>query len=151
PLAPVDLGATARQAAEFVGSRPEFARVRFRFDLPEGLPRVAGRPALLGQVFLNLVLNACEAQPDGGAVGVPARAAGAAVELWVADRGPGVAGEDVVKVFEPFYSTKGSTGLGLSTCYAIVEQHRGAIEMEPRPGGGTVFKVRIPAVAPETA
>ena len=145
PLAPVDLGATARQAAEFVRSRPEFARVRFEFDLPEGLPRVAGRQALLGQVFLNLVLNACEAQPDGGEVVVTGRAAGSAVEVEVADRGPGIGGEDAVKVFEPFYSTKGSTGLGLSTCYAIVEQHGGTIEMEPRQGGGSVFKVRIPA------
>jgi len=145
PLAPVDLGATARQAAEFVRSRREFARVRFDFDLPEGLPRVAGRQALLGQVFLNLVLNACEAQPDGGEVVVTGRAAGSAVEVEVADRGPGIGGDDAVKVFEPFYSTKGSTGLGLSTCYAIVEQHGGTIEMEPRRGGGTVFKVRIPA------
>jgi len=145
PLAPVDLGATARQAAEFVRSRPEFARVRFEFNLPEGLPRVAGRQALLGQVFLNLVLNACEAQPDGGEVVVTGRAAGSAVEVEVADRGPGIGGDDAVKVFEPFYSTKGSTGLGLSTCYAIVEQHGGTIEMEPRRGGGTVFKVRIPA------
>jgi signal transduction histidine kinase len=145
PLAPVDLGATARQAAEFVRSRREFARVRFDFDLPEGLPRVAGRQALLGQVFLNLVLNACEAQPQGGEVVVTGRAAGSAVEVEVADRGPGIGGDDAVKVFEPFYSTKGSTGLGLSTCYAIVEQHGGTIEMEPRQGGGTIFKVRIPA------
>ncbi|HET8947493.1 MAG TPA: ATP-binding protein [Candidatus Polarisedimenticolia bacterium] len=145
PLAQVDLGATARQAAEFVRSRPEFAAVRFQFDLPEGLPRVAGRQTLLGQVFLNLVLNACEAQPDGGEVLVSGRATGAGVEVQVADRGPGVKGDDAVKVFEPFYSTKGSTGLGLSTCYAIVEQHRGVIEMEPRPGGGTIFKVRLPA------
>jgi signal transduction histidine kinase len=151
PLAPLDLGAIARQAADFVRSRPEFAAVRFRFDLPEGLPRVAGRQALLGQVFLNLVLNACEAQRDGGEVEVSARAAGTAVEVEVADRGPGIGRDDAVKVFEPFYSTKGSTGLGLSTCYAIVEQHRGAIEMEPRRGGGTVFKVRLPAAGSESA
>jgi len=147
PLAPVDLAAAARQAAEFVRARPEFARVRFQFDLPEGLPQVAGRPALLGQVFLNLVINACEAQPEGGEVVVSARAAGGGVEVAIADRGPGVGGEDAVKLFEPFYSTKGSTGLGLSTCYAIVEQHRGTIEVEPRPGGGAIFKVRVPAAA----
>ena len=147
PLAPVDLAATARQAAEFVRSRPEFARIRFQFDLPEGLPRVDGRQALLGQVFLNLVINACEAQPEGGEVVVAARGDGGGVEVTIADRGPGVGAEDVVKMFEPFYSTKGSTGLGLSTCYAIVEQHRGTIEVEPRPGGGALFKVRLPALA----
>jgi signal transduction histidine kinase len=147
PLAPVDLAATARQAAEFVRSRPEFGRVRFQFDLPDGLPRVDGRQTLLGQVFLNLIINACEAQPEGGEVVVGARADGDGVEVTVADRGPGVAGDDLVKVFEPFYSTKGSTGLGLSTCYAIVEQHRGTIEAEPRPGGGALFKVRLPAPA----
>jgi signal transduction histidine kinase len=151
PLAPVDLGATARQAAEFVRSRPEFAQVRFEFDLPEGLPRVAGRQTLLGQVFLNLVLNACEAQPGGGEVVVTGRVTASAVEVEVADRGPGIGGDDAVKVFEPFYSTKGSTGLGLSTCYAIIEQHGGTIEMEPRQGGGTAFKVRIPAAVNESA
>jgi len=149
PLAPVDLAMTARQAAEFVRSRPEFARVRFEFDLPEGLPRVAGRQALLGQVFLNLVLNACEAQPEGGEVRLAARpAAAGGVEIEIADRGPGIGREEASRLFEPFYSTKGSTGLGLATCYAIVEQHRGAIEVEPRPGGGSIFRVRMPAAAP---
>jgi signal transduction histidine kinase len=151
PLAPVDLAATARQAAEFVRSRPEFARVRFQFDLPEGLPRVAGRQALLGQVFLNLVLNACEAQPEGGEVRLAARHAAGGVEIEIADRGPGIGREEASRVFEPFYSTKGSTGLGLSTCYAIVEQHRGAIEVEPRPGGGAIFRVRMPAATPGVA
>ena len=152
PLAPVDLGATARQAAEFVLSRPEFARVRFQFDLPAGLPQVAGRQALLGQVFLNLVLNACEAQPEGGEVRLAARAAaGGGVEIEIADRGPGIGKDDLPRVFEPFYSTKGSTGLGLSTCYAIVGQHRGTIEVEARPGGGAVFRVRLPGAAAATS
>jgi len=148
PMAPVDLGATARQAAEFVRSRPEFAQVRFQFDLPDGLPTVPGRQALLGQVFLNIVLNACEAQPDGGEVRLAARAvAGDGVEIEIADRGPGIGRDEAPRVFEPFYSTKGSTGLGLSTCYAIVEQHRGTIEVEPRPGGGALFRVRMPAAS----
>jgi signal transduction histidine kinase len=147
PLGEVDLAATLRQAAEFVRSRREFAPIRFDFDLQESLPHVQGRQTLLGQVFLNIVLNACEAQPQGGEVRLAAYAAEGAVVVTIADRGPGIAAAESGRVFEPFYSTKGSTGLGLSTCYAIVEQHGGAIEAAQQPGGGAVFTIRLPMTA----
>jgi signal transduction histidine kinase len=143
PMGEVDVAATLRQAAEFVRSRREFAKVSFDFDLP-ALPHVQGRQTLLGQLFLNIVLNACEAQPQGGEVRIAAHVAEDAVVVTIADRGPGIAAAESGRVFEPFYSTKGSTGLGLSTCYAIVEQHRGAIEAAPRAGGGAVFTIRLP-------
>lgn len=143
PMGEVDVAATLCQAAEFVRSRREFAKVSFDFDLP-ALPHVQGRQTLLGQLFLNIVLNACEAQPQGGEVRLAAHAAEDAVVVTIADRGPGIAAAESGRVFEPFYSTKGSTGLGLSTCYAIVEQHGGAIEAAPRAGGGAVFTIRLP-------
>lgn len=151
PMGEVDVAATLRQAAEFVRSRREFGQVRFDFDLPAALPHVQGRQTLLGQVFLNIVLNACEAQPQGGEVRLAAHAAEGAVVVTIADRGPGIAAAESGRVFEPFYSTKGSTGLGLSTCYAIVEQHGGAIEAAPRAGGGAVFTIRLPMTRAGTA
>ena len=54
---------------------------------------------------------------------------------------------DRERVFEPFFSTRDSTGLGLSVCHTIVRQHDGEISVLPRPGGGTVFRVRLPALA----
>jgi len=145
PVTAVDVGAAARETLAFVGARPEFTAIRFDVDIPEGLPPVSGRPVLLGQVLLNLVLNACEAQPRGGEVRVAAHAANGRVAIEIADRGPGVAEADAARIFEPFYSTKNSSGLGLSVCHAIVTQHGGTIAVEPRPGGGASFRIDLPA------
>jgi signal transduction histidine kinase len=71
------------------------------------------------------------------------------VVVRVADRGPGVPEADRTRIFEPFYTTKQSTGLGLSVCHAIVTQHRGALSVESRPGGGAVFVMRLPALSEE--
>ena len=145
PMAPVDLAAALRQAAEFVGSRPEFRQIRFAVELDPALPQVMGRQALLGQVFLNLVLNACEAQPRGGEVRIAGRPEGAAALIEIADRGPGVPVAHAARIFEPFFSTKQSTGLGLSICYAIVTQHQGELKVLERPGGGALFRISLPA------
>jgi len=106
-----------------------------------------GNQVLLGQVFLNLALNACEAQPHGGEVKVVvfAEEGGWAV-VEFADRGPGIAPGDAERIFEPFYSTKGSTGLGLSICHAIARQHGGSLSASDRPGGGASFVLRLPGL-----
>jgi two-component system sensor histidine kinase KdpD len=100
---------------------------------------------LVGQVVLNLLVNACEAQPQGGEVGVSARRNGTDVVLEIADRGPGIPAGDRERIFEPFYSTKSSTGLGLSICHAIVARHGGSLGVEERPGGGALFRMRLPS------
>jgi signal transduction histidine kinase len=144
PLVPLDLGEVLRQSASFVQTRPEFAGVRMDFQLPgEPLP-VRGSQAMLGQIFLNLLLNACEAQPQGGEVLLAARRENGRVVAEVADRGPGVPSDDAGRIFEPFYSTKHSTGLGLSICYAIARQHGADLSVAERPGGGAVFKLSFP-------
>jgi signal transduction histidine kinase len=61
------------------------------------------------------------------------------------DRGQGIAEADRQRVFEPFFSTKDSTGLGLSICHTIVGEHGGELAVEPRPGGGTTFTMRLAA------
>jgi two-component system sensor kinase FixL len=67
------------------------------------------------------------------------------VVVDVADRGPGVAEADRQRVFEPFFSTKDSTGLGLSVCHSIVREHGGELLVLPRPGGGAIFRMCLPA------
>ena len=151
PAVPLDIAAIVRQAAEFVSARPEFAAIRFDLHLPGGLPAIEGRATLLGQVFLNLVLNACEAQPQGGEVRIEARAATRGVAIDIADRGPGVPAAESGRIFEPFYSTKHSSGLGLSVCHAIVTQHRGTIAVFDRPGGGALFRIELPATPESSA
>ena len=149
PREVVDLHAPLRQAVEFVRGRGEFASVAWSVELAAGPARVEGSPVMLGQVFLNLLVNACEAQPGGGEVSVQSRrrpgdSGRAAIVVEIADRGPGVPAGDQRRVFEPFYSTKQSTGLGLSVCHSIVHQHGGELTVEDRPGGGATFLVRLP-------
>ena len=150
PMSPVDVAALLRQTAEFVGSRPEFRDIRFVLEIQDGLPSVPGRQALLGQVFLNLALNACEAQPRGGEVRIGARRSGSRLTVEIADRGPGVPASEAARIFEPFYTTKQSSGLGLSICYGIVTQHGGELGVAERPGGGALFRIDLPAAATET-
>ncbi len=144
PRTAVDLNRVIAESTEFVRSRPEFAGVRFESALADTPLTVEGNPIMLGQVVLNLIVNACEAQPGGGEVRVSSEAAQGSVRAEVADRGPGIAAADRERIFEPFFSTKNSTGLGLSICHSIVQQHGGRLEAQPRPGGGTVFKMTLP-------
>jgi two-component system C4-dicarboxylate transport sensor histidine kinase DctB len=142
----LDLNTVLREAGEFVRSRREFDAIAFSLEqVPEPL-LVRGSTVMLGQVALNLVLNACEAQPRGGEVVMRSRRDGTFAILEVADRGPGVAEADRSRVFEPFFSTKDSTGLGLSICHSIAREHGGELAVSPREGGGAVFCLRIPEV-----
>jgi signal transduction histidine kinase len=147
----LDLNPVLLQTVEFVRSRPEFRALRFDLDLDPGPLRVRGNPALLGQVLLNILVNACEAQPGGGEVRVASRKEDGRVVVECADRGPGVPSADSGRIFEPFYSTKNSTGLGLSICESIVTQHGGELGVEKRPGGGALFRMRFPAAEGENA
>ena len=141
PLAPVDLGEVLEQSLGFVRQRIEFANILFDLDLPAEALWVRGNPAMLGQVFLNLLLNACEAQPKGGEVRVALRREGSRGVVEIADRGPGVPPTASEKIFEPFYTTKNSTGLGLSICYAIAHRHDAELKVLDRQGGGAIFRL----------
>jgi signal transduction histidine kinase len=145
PRAPVDLNRVLSETVEFVGSRPEFSRVRFETALADKPVVVDGNAVMLGQLALNLIVNACEAQPQGGEVRVSSSREGARARAEVADRGPGIPDTERERIFEPFFSTKNSTGLGLSICHAIVRQHGGQVVAVPREAGGTVFRVELPA------
>jgi signal transduction histidine kinase len=145
PRSPVDVNAILEQTLDFVRTRREFSSIRFDFDRGEGPLTVVGSSTLLGQVFLNLILNGCEAQPGGGEIRLRTCREGGRVVAEIGDRGPGVPREESARIFEPFYSTKNSTGLGLSICYAIVSQHQGSLEVSSREGGGALFTLRLQA------
>jgi len=141
PRTPVHLGEILEQSLGFIRERPEFDNIRFDLDLPPEPLVVEGNAAMLGQVFLNLMLNACEAQPGGDEVQVAAAREKDGIIAEIADRGPGVPDAEAARVFEPFYTTKSSTGLGLSICYSIARQHGAELKMERRAGGGAIFKM----------
>jgi two-component system sensor histidine kinase HydH len=100
---------------------------------------------LMERVFYNLVLNAAQASPAGGAVTVKTRAAGGMAEVAVIDRGSGIAPENRANIFNPFFTTKlNGVGLGLAIVAKIVDEHGGKITVESEPGKGSVFHVLLP-------
>lgn len=148
PRERLGLAGPVAEAAAFL--QPRFPTVEIAVDPgPEELVVEANR-VTLGQLFLNLLLNACELQEDGGRVEVSlGRADGEAV-VRVADEGPGLPAEAADHLFEPFFSTRGSTGLGLAVCHGIVREHGGSLTARNRTdGNGAVFEVRLPLLPGE--
>lgn len=141
----LDLHEVIRDTSHLVESRKEFSHVGLELDFASGPLLVHGDPVMLGQVALNLLVNACEVQPEGGEVRVSTHRENGTVVAEFADRGRGVPEAERDRIFEPFFSTKSSTGLGLSICHGIVKQHRGELAVLSREGGGSVFRLALPS------
>jgi len=120
-----------------------------RITVEQKLDRTIGKRdldgGLLKQAFLNLVLNAIQAMPAGGRLTVRSDLRPGGIEVQIADTGAGITPENRKKLFSPFFTTKKEgTGLGLAITFRIIQNHRGAIDVESEPGKGTTFTVRIP-------
>jgi signal transduction histidine kinase len=120
------------------------------------VPPILARGNQIQQVLINLLVNARQAMPDGGQVLIkiePAATAGL-VELTIRDTGSGIPADQLPRIFDPFFTTKtgpdasgkGGTGLGLSACRTILEEHHGRIRVASTVGKGTAFILRFPAV-----
>jgi CheY-like chemotaxis protein len=124
-------------------------------ELEPQLRPVEADPSQVGQVLLNLAVNARDAMAGQGRLTIATHNDGEEVVLEVADTGVGIDEETRLRLFEPFFTTKdigSGTGLGLSTVYGIVTQTGGSIEVRSEPGLGATFSVRLPvthAVASE--
>lgn len=119
-------------------------------------PLVRGSESRLGQVFLNLIINAAQAVPEGAAerntIRVATRTTGQAVIVEVTDSGAGMSGDILRHLFTPFFTTKSpgeGMGLGLAIAYRIVTTMGGTIEVDSEPGRGTTFRVTLPAASAE--
>lgn len=145
---PMDLTEVVESTLSFLRGHPDCRGVALSARTPRSLDLV-GDPQTLGQLVLNLVLNACQAQPGGGEVEVRAERKGETVELEVLDRGSGFPPELEETLFEPFHSTRGSTGLGLAVCHGIVTDHGGRITVGKREGGGAAVRVALPPWPPQ--
>lgn len=116
----------------------------------EELPEVRCYPGQLNQVFLNLLMNACDVLEDGGRITIRAAPVANGVRLEFEDSGPGIPPEVQRRIFDPFFTTKEigkGTGLGLSLSHGIIERHGGRIHVESEPGHGTCFVIELPLVA----
>jgi Na+/proline symporter/signal transduction histidine kinase len=124
----------------------QFKKIEVNTDIRQTRP-VRIDPDQIQQVFLNLLLNARDAMPDGGRLDISVQENDGTVRMTFADTGAGIDIEAKDKIFDPFFTTKGpsgGTGLGLSICYSIVKDHGGTIEVESAKDRGTKFIITLP-------
>ncbi|HEX3764624.1 MAG TPA: ATP-binding protein [Kofleriaceae bacterium] len=148
-LGEVDLKQVIEQAIQIAG-----AELRHRAPIVRNYrtaPPITGSPTRLGQVFLNLIINAAQAIPEGQAtsnrIEVSIRDTPSATIIEVTDTGSGIAPEHLERIFDPFFTTKevgAGTGLGLSISREIVASHRGTLTARSKPGTGTTMTVTLP-------
>jgi len=145
-LVNADLTLTLDRAIEQVEREAKGAAIYKNYQ-PE-IPPFPFDAELMERVFYNLILNAVQASPKGGAVSVKTRAADEMVEIAVIDRGVGIQPQHRDSIFNPFFTTKPEgVGLGLAIVFKIVDEHGGKITVESEPGKGTVFHVLLPVPA----
>jgi two-component system NtrC family sensor kinase len=124
-----------------------FQNIKIKKKLDVDLAQIPIDSNKIKQVFLNLMLNAAEAMPDGGSLAIISRPSENRkyIEIEFTDTGLGIPEENINKLFDPFFTTKaGGTGLGLAVSYGIIEQHKGKIEVKSREGQGSTFIIRLP-------
>jgi len=148
----VNLVAIVRDTLNLIASQAAVQNVRITQDFPSPVVPVLGDTNLLQQVAMNLLLNALQAMPGGGQLAVSLQSEGEEVLMLVRDTGYGIAPEVIGKIFDPFFTTRSNvkgTGLGLAVSYAIVQQHRGRIEVASEKDEGSTFTVHLPFARPD--
>jgi len=143
----VNLNKVIQETLSLLEHQLQKSGIQVRSELEASLPPIHGNTGKLQQVFLNLFLNARDAMSGGGALEVRTWRDGAGVKVEVADSGHGIAPENLHRIYDPFFTTKGAhkgTGLGLSVTYGIIQEHGGSIEVTNRPDGGARFRLELP-------
>jgi two-component system NtrC family sensor kinase len=154
-LEPTNVNDVLLATIELVQTHLRHGQVTVITDLADELPEVTAHTDQIRQVFLNLLLNACDAMPNGGTLRITSREQQASpdqatgIVVQVADTGVGISAEHRKHLFEPFYTTKAQgTGLGLAISAHIITQHGGRIDVTSEVGVGTTFTVYLPLLAP---
>ncbi len=144
----LDINALIQTAVKLYPPQLRTANLQVQTNFANNLPRVLGDSNQLLQVCLHITNNALHAmEAKGGFLQVNTRLERNAVVIEFADNGPGI--DQPERVFDPFYTTRPvgqGTGLGLSVCYGIIQEHRGTISCKNRPDGGAVFQIELPVV-----
>jgi signal transduction histidine kinase len=137
---------------ELIETTLTIARSQFKYhadvvlDL-QAVPDILCDRGKIGQVLLNLIINASQAITERGQITVRSRLLDDRIEVDVADDGVGIAEDKIAKIFDPFYTTKPvgeGTGLGLAICFNIAQEHGGSIDVISEEGIGTTFTLKIP-------
>ena len=146
-FAAVDIHKVINETLSLLEHSFKTAQIQVASDLLAEAPMVTGNAGKLQQVFLNLFLNARDAMPEGGVLGIRTSIVEGRIEIVVTDSGVGISREHIKKIYDPFFTTKiagKGTGLGLSVSYGIVQEHGGSISVESSLGRGTSFRLDFP-------
>ena len=142
---PADMNALLRTVLRQLDARLLHRKVGVEMELPDRLPLVNVDPERFSQALLNVIVNAVDAMPNGGTLGVRTRATGDHVVIEIEDDGVGIDPDILARVFDPFVSSKpGGVGLGLVNAKAVVESHGGRIALTPRQPQGTRAMMTLP-------
>jgi signal transduction histidine kinase/FixJ family two-component response regulator len=141
----VDLAEMLQYILNLMSKQLSESNVKVVVDFLGTIPTVKAVGSQIQQVFINLILNAMDAMPEGGALNIAIRPHKDGVEIIFQDQGKGIALEKQSNIFEPFFSTKdGGTGLGLTVSYNIVTAHGGTLELLAEHGPGACFRIFLP-------
>ncbi len=142
-----DLNALLEKTINLVKNQVSFQNINITQKLAANLPQIQVDPGQIKQVFLNLLVNAAEAMPEGGELFVKSEyiSSDKTIRITFQDTGHGIPENQIHKLFDPFYTTKSSgTGLGLAVSYGILQQHQAKINIESTPGKGSAFILDFP-------
>ena len=141
---PLQLNDLVRDTVKLFEPQLAQARVEAHTALDSQLPVISADAEQIARVLRNLILNAVDAMPQGGALTITTAARNGAVRLEVADTGAGLTPEECERLFTPYYTTKThGTGLGLAIVQSVISDHRGRIAVASRPGKGTTFQIDL--------
>lgn len=146
--APVLLNSVVENVLLLTGKDLEHRKIRVERDLDASLPPVLASSEQIGEILLNLVMNARDAMPQGGALRIRTNSSDQCSRVQVSDTGSGIEPDALERIFEPFFTTKGEhgTGLGLSIAYSIVQDHGGYLKVQSVPAQGTTFTLGLPGM-----
>jgi two-component system, NtrC family, sensor kinase len=143
----LDLNDLIGESVSLLDHQMRQSHIQLEATLSPLIPAVYGNRGKLQQVFVNLFLNARDAMPSGGTLKIETSKNETMVVVDIADTGVGISPEDIKRIYDPFFTTKGTgkgTGLGLAVTYGIVQEHGGRIFVDSTPNTGTHFRLKLP-------
>lgn len=148
-LQPIDVNRIVSQVIDLAATEAHERGVKINKQLEDGTLMVKGDSDLLKQALLNVIINGCQAMPEGGPLTVTtSRDDGGSARITISDRGIGIVDEDQKRIFNLYYTTKkGGTGIGLAQAFRAVQLHGGEIAFRSQVGVGTTFEIILPDVS----
>lgn len=142
---PISIESVLKETLTLLGQELKNRNISIDIDCPHGLPQVQADSGQIKQAFFNLIKNAFQAMPDGGALRISCSHSDTYLNIAFQDTGPGIAPEDLTRIFEAYHTTKKEgSGLGLMIVQRIIQDHGGQIEVASTENKGSSFTVRLP-------